>query len=280
MKEINIWNFKIPYVNVSSYETSYFRAMPSATPTVEWVWQEMDRVWDSFNMDNTKPLQNQPVADFYSHPVWLMNGIFTCVDPTSIGHRQSIAHYISQLNLYHVADYGGGFGQLAIEIAQASPNTTITIVEPYPSSVGQQRVGEYPQIHFAEQPEQGAYQLIVAQDVLEHVELPIDLAYQLAVSVPAGGYLIFANCFWPVIKCHLPRTFHLRYTFKYVMRCMGLEYVGVVPGATHAQIFRRKRGLNLSAAKRAERLSQVIGPCLNAIRPLLARVKKIVLPSS
>lgn len=274
MSEINIWRCAVSFDGVSASEKSYLGELPTTVPPVEWVWQEMDRVWDSLGMDNTKPLSSQPVAKFYSHPVWLMNGIFTSVDATSVGHRKAIASYISKLNIRKVADYGGGFGQLALEVADAMPEATITIVEPYPSAVGVNRVSHYPRIHFAQEPESNSYDLITAQDVLEHVENPVDLAYRLAESVRPGGCLVFANCFWPVIKCHLPATFHLRYTFKYVMRQMGLEFLGVIPGATHAQVFKRGEVLNLPAAKRAEYFSRLVGPCWNKVRSLLAVIKR------
>lgn len=52
-------------------------------PTHDWVCDELDRVWHQFRLDNRRPLDEQPVGEFYRHPVWLMNGLFSAVDPTS-----------------------------------------------------------------------------------------------------------------------------------------------------------------------------------------------------
>ena len=80
-----------------------------------------------------------------------------------------------------------------------------------------------------------AFDIVVAQDVLEHVEQPVDLAMEIAGAVRPGGTVALANHFEPVIACHLPRTFHLLHTFRFVMRAFGLRYQGVIEGADHAQ---------------------------------------------
>ena len=84
-----------------------------------------------------------------------------------------------------------------------------------------------------------------------------------------GVKFIFANCFYPVIQCHLPKTFHLRHTFPYVMKALGLRFVGSVDGAAHALVFERAAPLSLSNARRAETASRLIGPLLNHTRGLL-----------
>ena len=57
-------------------------------------------------------------------------------------------------------------------------------------------------------------------------------------SVKVGGYLIIANCFYPIIKCHLPLTFHLRYTFDKFAIAMGLDVIGNCTGS-HATIYKK-----------------------------------------
>jgi 2-polyprenyl-6-hydroxyphenyl methylase/3-demethylubiquinone-9 3-methyltransferase len=124
------------------------------------------------------------------------------------------------------------------------------------------------------------YDAIVAQDVLEHVEDPVQLAHAIANGVSVGGYLIFANSFLPMIKCHLPATFHLRHTFSWVMKKMGLIYVGRIDGANHALVFRRVCEVNLKSARHAEKISNRIGPILNSIRSNLAFAKRFVVSLS
>ncbi|MDO8794579.1 MAG: hypothetical protein Q7J25_08175, partial [Vicinamibacterales bacterium] len=62
----------------------------------------------------------------------------------------------------------------------------------------------------------------------------------------------------------LRRSLHLRHTLPHIMRAMGLEPAGRVPGASHVLVLRRTAArLDLPAARRAEHLSQWLGPWLN-----------------
>lgn len=263
MAGLKVWGFDLPVVELGADVRAYLGALPVARPTVEWVWAEMDRIWRDFGLDNRNFLSKQPIAAYYSHPVWTMNGIFTATDPVSVGHRTAIASHLVALHPARVADYGGGFGELALAIAVRRPETRVDIVEPFPSPMGVARVAHLPQVGFVRDTGEGGYDAMIAQDVLEHVEDPIGLAAQLAESVRPGGWLIFANCFFPVIECHLPRTFFLRHTFRWVMEAMGLRFLGVVRGAEHALVFERRGELDPTAARRAEGRARLIGPFLN-----------------
>jgi len=230
------------------------------------LWAEMDAVWDSLGLDNRKPFRDQPVAEFYAHPVWVVNGLFSAADPESLRHRIAIAQYaVDKLKARSVADYGGGSGELARQISIASANAVrVDIIEPFPSNSGIEMAAAYPNVAF--QPAfRTQYDLVVAQDVLEHIEDPISVALGLIEATRFDGYLIFANCFYPVIKCHLPRTFYLRYTFRIVMKAAGLDYAGRVAGAPHVECYRRVRQIDRQAVSRADRLMKACGPALNVL---------------
>lgn len=233
----------------------------------------MDRIWNSYKLNNRLPLSDQVIGEFYNHPIWLLNGIFTQLDSTSVQHRQAIAQYVQKLNVKHLADYGGGFGELALAVTHCCSNTEVSIVEPYPSLAGQERVKHEARIKFTTQLVGDKFDVITAQDVLEHVEDPIELACKIAGAVREGGTVVFANCFYPVILCHLPTTFHLRHSFIWIMRAMGLRYIGIVDGASHAQIFIREGTLNLDLARRAEFFSRFLGPVYNVAYKFLSAVK-------
>jgi hypothetical protein len=154
----------------------YVKRHPAERLTLVALWTEMDTIWDSFGLDNRKPLRNQPVSEFYAHPVWVVNGLFSAADPESLRHRIAIAQYaVEKLKVSSVANYGGGIGELARQI--------------------------------------------------EHIEDPIGVALRMIEATRFDRHLIFANCFYPVIKCHLPGTFYLRHTFCIVMKAAGLDYV-------------------------------------------------------
>lgn len=262
MPGMMVWGYEMPLVWLSQKEIDYLAALPGDLPSVEWVWDEMDRVWQSYGLDNRLSLTGQPVREFYTHPVWLMNGIFTQVDPVSAGHRLAIAKYLARTGMHNIADFGGGFGSLALTMAHAIPDARIAIIEPYPTGVARERIKSEPHVEFT--PDIGdGYDAIIAQDVLEHVEDPVGLAARLSGAVREGGIAIFANCFHPFIHCHLPSTFHLRHTFPRVMGALGLRYLGVVEGARHAQVFERVGALSVARARSAESLSRLLGPTLN-----------------
>jgi len=274
---ICVWGFNIPHSWLEPEDLEYLNGLPDLLPTVDWVWTEMDRVWQQLGLDGTQPLTEQSVGAFYGHPVWLMNGIFTALDPVSASHRKAIASYIRRSGARSVADYGGGFGELAGRIARISPETDVAIIEPYPSRVAQERLRSNSHIRFVPGLADGEYDVIVAQDVLEHVEDPIGLTGKLAAAVRDDGLVILANNFHPVIQCHLPSTFHLRHTFVAVTRALGLRHEGTVANAEHAHVFRRKGPLNLPRARRAETICRLLGPWINEGRRVASDAKKGVL---
>jgi 2-polyprenyl-6-hydroxyphenyl methylase/3-demethylubiquinone-9 3-methyltransferase len=278
MKKLNIWGLDINLDSVSEQERNYLLQLPKTLPSVDWVWQEMDRVWRRYDMDSSKPLSKQRTAEFYSHPVWLMNGIFTHLDPVSSGHRHAIAKYLKQTTREKLADYGGGFGEMALTLRKVIPESDVTVVEPFPSTHGLERLKSDSHIRVQPDLPENTFDAVIAQDVLEHVEDPVFLAHKLSESVREGGLIVFANCFYPYIACHLPSTFHLRHTFIWVMKRMGLKYRGVIKGAYHAQVFERTSPTNIESARRAEAFSKKVAPLLNNPgSTLLSKVKRRLL---
>jgi len=55
-------------------------------------------------------------------------------------------------------------------------------------------------------------------------------------KVGIGGHLIIYNCFYPLIQCHLPSTFHLRKTFDEFCQMLGLQVKGLTED-NHATIY-------------------------------------------
>lgn len=280
MSDISIWGYSLPRASLVQAEVDYLIGLPQTLPTVEWVWAEMDRVWFHFNLDCRHALAGQTINDFYSHPVWLMNGIFTTLDPVSVSHRCAIARYLDKIEVKSIADYGGGFGELARAITKAIPDATVCIIEPYTSKIGQEQIRIESRIRFVSDLfSDSGYDAIIAQDVLEHVIDPIRLSFEIAAAVREGGQVIFANCFYPVIQCHLPSTFHLRHTFPWVMKALGLHFMGRIDGAAHAQVFERVGRLNFYRARHAEAISHLFGPVFNMAQAQLSRIKALVLHS-
>ena len=258
-----IWGYHIPNKCVSDDDRQYLLKFSNRPVlSVDELWKEIDRVWDKLSLSNQTSLQSQKIGDFYSHLVWILNGLFSAFDYASVSHRNAITKFIRSIPAKKIGDYGGGFCELAIKLSNACPDATIRIIEPFPSQLGKQRISGYPNLSFLNILEKD-YDVLIAQDVLEHVEQPIELAASLSDALSSGGFVIFANCFFPYIKCYLPHNFHLRYTFPWVVKAAGLDYVGSVPGASHCQIFKKIGDVDCKKLARRNKHSKFIGPMYN-----------------
>jgi 2-polyprenyl-6-hydroxyphenyl methylase/3-demethylubiquinone-9 3-methyltransferase len=235
---------------------------------------ELDKVWISLGLDNEIPLQLQveAVGKFYSHPVWILNGLFSELDSDSRSHRVAIANYIKKLGVLRVADYGGGSGVLARFIAQV-PDIRVDVIEPYPSSFFLNRVSDCKNVQFVDVLGSN-YDLVVAQDVLEHTDDPLAVAVKLISATRKGGYLIFANCFFPVIKCHLPTTFYLRHTFPLLMFFAGLKYVAAVDGAEHALVFKKIGPIRAFSFKFASSVARPFAALIDKVIKVISKFKR------
>jgi ubiquinone/menaquinone biosynthesis C-methylase UbiE len=200
------------------------RRSKSIISNLEQMWYLMDLIWEDFGCDNIN-LNWEKISKFYSHPVWLLNGLFIEQDSVSMNHRHEISDWIITNKIENIVDYGGGFGTLARLIAKKTPNINVNIYEPHPSEFGLKRSNEYSNITIIDKLN-SHYDCIVCTDVLEHVPDPLSDLSIMIKSVKKGGYLVIANAFFPMIKCHLPQNFHFRYSFNFFAKKMGLEIAG------------------------------------------------------
>ncbi|WP_150466452.1 class I SAM-dependent methyltransferase [Francisella sp. SYW-9] len=240
---------------------------------LEQMWFLMDLVWDYYGCDS-KNLDWEKIGKFYSHPVWLLNGLFIEQHNVSMEHRHAISDWIVQNKFKGVVDYGGGFGTLARLIAQKNKTIKMNIYEPHPSDFGLRRASEFSNIHFVDKLSE-SYDCLVSTDVLEHVPDPLKDFASMIKSVKQDGYLIIANCFYPVIKCHLPRTFHFRYTFNQFAKMMGLEVVGLLEGS-HATIYKKveEKKTNWLKIRLFEKLSKIVFPIIELLKTILRPIKR------
>jgi SAM-dependent methyltransferase len=204
------------------------------------LWRLMDEVWDEMGLDNERP-DWERIGDYYSHPVWLLNGLFAQTDPVSRYHREAWRDWLrsevsESSHSKRVVDYGGGFGVLAALLAE-DPQLNIDIVEPHPPPPAIRRSEQVANVQFV--PVLGGpYDYGFCSDVLEHVPDPVGSLMELGAAMKPGGKLMIANNFFPVIKCHLPRTFHLRYSFQFFARLVGFRSNGQL-SCGHGELFER-----------------------------------------
>lgn len=243
------------------------------------LWAEMDLVWNYFGLDNSSAIGAQKnIGEFYGHPVWILNGLFSAADQESIAHRESIGDYLSSLPgsaTFRVADIGGGSGVLAQTISlKLGQDAVVEIIEPYPSDYFIKKNQFNRTVSYKKAGEIGVYDVATIQDVLEHVDDPVKMSFETLSHLKNGGYAVFASCFYPVILCHLPSTFYLRHTFRYLLNIPGLLYVGNVPGVPHALVFQKTGDIQLSSLQRRARIAKPIGSLLNWLQEIKRKVSR------
>ena len=201
------------------------------------LYRIMDEIWLSYGCDASR-YDEIKYSQFYGHPVWLLNGIFVEQHRESLGHRVAIAEALRLAGAKTILDFGGGFGTLARLITEFIPDSRVDIWDPFPPRHGIEVCTSIPNIQFISSPQDESYDALTCTDVLEHVHDPLALLADMVAKVRLGGTLVIYNCFYPLIQCHLPCTFHLIKTFDEFCSMLGL----VVDGKTsddHATIYRK-----------------------------------------
>jgi 2-polyprenyl-6-hydroxyphenyl methylase/3-demethylubiquinone-9 3-methyltransferase len=277
LNELN--NSQVPSIELNRIDHEISRLLSQYTknnsPSLEQMWEMMDSVWDEMGCDNQN-FDIDKINRFYQHPVWTLTGLFIEQDEDSLRNRQSIYNWIKQ---YHndiktVIDYGAGMATLAKILASSLPNLSINLYEPYPSQIVLARLSSYHNIQFVNQLKGDLYDCLISTDVLEHVPDPLSLLSEMINQVKPNGYLIIANCFYPVIKCHLPCTFHLRYTFNIFTRFMGLQRLETLND--HIHIYQKGKMVtpNWQFVRFLEKLSKILYQFLEIIRGIYHQIKK------
>lgn len=212
------------------------------------MWKLLDKVWDEMGITNHSYTE-QKLCEYYQHPVWLMNGIFTEKHIESRQHREAISQWIYE-HIYDgkILDYGGGFGTLGRIIAAKMPTIKIHIFEPYPHRIAMEISRPFKNLYFINELEYSEYDCVISLDVLEHTPDPIKELLRMVKLTKSNGFLIIAHHFYPSIKCHLPCTFYLRYSFEEVAKELGLEKIGECRGS-HAYIYQKNRSVLINQLK-------------------------------
>ncbi len=272
--EINLTNKNLTTIELNEINSLLEREDKSMATDLEQMWYLMDLIWDDNKCDN-KNLNWEKIGLFYSHPVWLLNGLFIEQHDASMEHRHAISDWVVKNKFINVVDYGGGFGTLARLVAEKNINIKMNIYEPHPSEFGLKRASEFENITIIDKLDNN-YDCLVSTDVLEHVPDPLFDFSEMIKSVKIDGYLVIANCFTPVIKCHLPQTFHLRHTFNQFAKMMGLEVIGILEGS-HATIFKKieDKKIDLSKIRFYEKISKIAFPMIEIVKPILRPIKRL-----
>jgi ubiquinone/menaquinone biosynthesis C-methylase UbiE len=223
----------------------------------------LDIVWTETNCD--KSLSNANLTKFYSHPVWILNGIFSETDDESIKNRNLISELVLKLKPLKVADFGGGFGAFARILAKKNPNLIIHVIEPHPNNLSIKLSEQYENLQYCHDFE-SSYDCIIAMDVFEHLKDPLVEVERVGRFIRDGGYFLIANNFSPVIKCHLPSNFHYKYSWEKLMSLMNLTEVPTLTGEIpYGSLYQKIGNIDSKKAKMMNLFSKISYPLLEIL---------------
>ena len=217
--------------------------------SIKEMWKLLDETWAFFGCNQA--IVDDSYAKFYSHPVWLLNGMHIETDSKSVANRNAFAEWVKERGFKRIADFGGGFGGLARLIGQNCSDCKVEIIDPYPHPVGVFLSEKTENVMYKDKLT-GVYDLIIATDVFEHVVDPLGLVAETCTNLIKNGYYLIGNCFEPVILCHLPCTFHFRGSWDQALKHLGLEPQEKI---SYARVFQFNHDLNLNKAREIERQS-------------------------
>ena len=239
-------------VQISPVEQRYLSSVlkDGQYPDLETIWALMDSAWKECECD--PDVMDERIEKFYAHPVWLLNGLFIEQHTDSLANRCSFADYVAGLKPKRVADFGGGYGSLARLIGTRCPNAEVHVVEPHPHSLAISLARDTANVRYV--PElTGVYDVLIATDVFEHVPDPLALVESTAKHLRMDGKYLIANCFKSVILCHLPSTFHFRWSWDAAMKAMNLNPEEIV---SYGRAYRRIGPVSSKAARKLEQRSR------------------------
>jgi 2-polyprenyl-6-hydroxyphenyl methylase/3-demethylubiquinone-9 3-methyltransferase len=216
--------------------THDFLALFPEAISIDSLFHQLDTAWDNTLAKHNGETSQEFFTEYYEHPVWALNSVFAEHDPTSRKHRQALAATISELGILSIADVGGGYGGFLRILKEINPAVGAFLCEPYLNEETKHSLLRNNITCLPAPP--ASTEGYVLLDVLEHLPDPLMLTKALVDNAQPGSWFFFGNCFFPVIKCHLPSTFFLRQTFPLAAQLMGLKRVGVVQGAEYIHVYR------------------------------------------
>lgn len=219
-------------------------------PNLNQLWSLMDDVWNEFECNSE--VMDHRITKFYSHPVWLLNGLFIEQDKESLDYRNQFVNFIKKINPKRIADFGGGYGGLARMIGEDCKNSEVEVIEAYPHPAAIALAEKTPNVRY-EKALSGKYDFLIATDLFEHVPDPLSLVFEAAKHLRKDGKFLIANCFEPVILCHLPQTFHFRHSWSFVMESLGFSAGEKV---AYGQVFSKSNKINTQSARALEKQSK------------------------
>jgi len=192
------------------------------------LWEILDKAWDESLEINKNTLDLSIfLHEYYQHPAWLINAVYSESSPETINDRMAAVRLITHVYPRKILDFGGGIGTVSrlcsINIPQAENIDLVDITE-FRHTI-MQHLSDFPNIRVLEKPEP-LYDAVISTEVLEHLIDPIEAVVEINRLLRIGGAFAVSWSIVPVIKCHLPQNFHLQELMLWIIRSLGFSFYG------------------------------------------------------
>lgn len=238
-------------------------------PDIRTLWRILDRVWDDLGTDagDSASLEN-----YYSHPIWLFNGLVLEHDPACRAEKCATVELARPASPSRILDFGGGIGSL-LKIAheRIADAETLDLLEaaPWHEAIAN-GLADYPKIRIVREAN-GPYDVVFCTEVMEHLPDPFAALVEINRLLPIDGLLIATWSFFPMMKAHLAANFHLEFLLHRIILLLGFDLARRAGGDKPIFVFRKVRPATRGGAMAARTVSRASRPWLPVFRLLLGR---------
>lgn len=237
-------------------------------PSMDELYALLDKAWDE-----SPPQDDEALRRYYKHPVWFLNAKYEETHEASITHRCIAVRLAQKYSPCRALDRGGGYGLLLRIAYETLPNTLFDLQDVMDEESLPDELKKSERVRVVAAPEP-PYDAVWSIEVFEHLTDPLREAFEINRLLAMGGKLITSYSFYPMIKCHLRRNFHLRHVFHRVLPFLGFRLLGYErPGVT-IWVFEKTRRcskVRLALVKFAVMCSRPVLAALNVLYPILKR---------
>jgi 2-polyprenyl-3-methyl-5-hydroxy-6-metoxy-1,4-benzoquinol methylase len=211
-------------------------------PTIEELWGILDRVWEDMKVHGGN---HRSLIDYYSHPIWLYNGLMMEVDEVCVRKRYEIVSLAKKFHPQSILDMGGGTGALLKMAHQELPTAQrLDLVDISTKLKGHvsEILRPFGRIRVLDR-SAPPYDIVFSTEVMEHLPNPFEALSTISHSLKRGGVLIGTWSFYPMIKAHLPANLCLARFFHRFIPLFGFRFLEMVKNGSIIFIFEKIKDL-------------------------------------
>lgn len=236
-------------------------------PDIRTLWRILDRVWDDLGTDAG---DSASLESYYSHPIWLFNGLVVEHDPACRAEKYATVELARSVSPRRILDFGGGTGSLLkITHERIEGAETLDLLEasPWHEAIAN-GLADYPKISIVREAN-GPYDVVFCTEVMEHLPDPFAALVEINWLLPIDGLLIATWSFFPMMKAHLAANFHLEILLHRIIFLLGFRLARRAGGDKPIFVFRKVRPATRGGAMAARMVSRASRPWLMVLRSIV-----------